>query len=98
MAALSKAHDEGTVQVHGLLVADGDTEGQLEALRRGARLRFPISTVSQKRGGLLVTSLGYRTTPVLIVMDREYRLKIVQPLAGPSPHRAVSGLLRDPGL
>ncbi|HEU0051760.1 MAG TPA: hypothetical protein VFQ39_01240 [Longimicrobium sp.] len=95
LSLFSDARQAGGVRVHALLLGNSPSPADVDRLRGGARLRFPVTAISPRRGYALLRSLGYRATPVVIVFDRDYRIRRVAPLEGPEPGRIVASLLRD---
>lgn len=84
LAGWDRLHAEEGVRVVGAVVDAPGSAAARDSLERGFRVGFPLRFDVGEAAEELVLRLGYRATPVSVLLDRRGRARMVLP-PGPDP-------------
>jgi hypothetical protein len=90
LAAWSDVHAAGLAKVTGIVLDAPDTGETPEQMLRGAGLEFPLRRESRNDLAGVLPVLGYAQTPVVIVLDRDRRVRVVAPARELTPAAALA--------
>jgi hypothetical protein len=88
--SLEKLNGAGTVRIVGVVgLSDGDGKDEMERVRAGAGLTFPLLERSADEVRSSLRGLGHGAAPVAIVFDAEMGVRSVVPLADEAGRRTL---------
>lgn len=98
LTAWNALHDSGRARVVGLVSDGAGASDALVAIGKGAGLEFPLRPISHRRMVAALRGLNYNSTPVLVVLDPQKRLRLAVPLYDretAAPMRAVTRTIEE---
>jgi hypothetical protein len=95
LAAWNALHESGKARVVGLVSDVAGGPDALATIRQGAGLAFPLRPIAHRRMVSALLALNYTSTPVVLVMDPQDRLRMAVPLFEAGTEARVESVMRE---
>jgi hypothetical protein len=84
LAAWGGLSDAGTARVYGFVVDPPGDDAEVRRILDGSGIRFPVLAAQDRYFPRVLGALGFERTPVVLLFDREGRVRMAMPLDGRS--------------